>query len=89
MSQNNSITKQQKDRRGELCSPKEIEKASSCCTRGGGFCEENGCGSKTEKIAVATKQSTGLFLPNSLLSNCPNVAEFGASASSQTPYRSK
>ena len=27
------------DRRGELCSPKEIEKASTCCTRGGGFCE--------------------------------------------------
>ena len=23
-----------------------------------------GCGSRTEKIAVATKQSTGLFLPN-------------------------
>ena len=48
-----------------------------------------GCGSRTEKIAVATKQSTGLFLPNSLLSNCPNVAEFGASASSQIPYLSK
>lgn len=25
----------------------------------------NGCGSRPEKIAVATKQSTGLFLPNS------------------------
>lgn len=49
----------------------------------------NGCGSRPEKIAVATKQSAGLFLPNSLLSNCPNVAEFGASASSQIPYRSK
>mgnify|MGYP006924865427 CR=1 FL=1 len=34
-----------------------------------------GCGSKTEKIAVAMKQSTGLFLSNSKLLT---VAEFGA-----------
>lgn len=41
MNQNNPITKQKNARRSELRSPKEIEKASSCCTRGGGFCEEN------------------------------------------------
>ena len=43
-------------------------------------------GRDSEDCAVATKQSPGLFLPNLLLAV---LAKFGASASSQVPYRSK
>ena len=48
MNQNNSITKKN-NHRGEQCSPKEIEKASTCCTRGGGFCEAKDGGVKIKQ----------------------------------------
>ena len=49
---------------------------------GGGFA----VGELEGIYALATKQSPGLFLPNLLL---VTLAKFGASSSSQVPYRSK